>query len=58
MKFLLIAVYLAHGDTSPRYETRGFDDRQSCQALAADYVKGKVMGQARAFCLQVKQQNT
>lgn len=54
MKFILIAVYLGNGDVSPQYDTRQFADKAPCQALAAEYVQGKAMGQARAFCLPLK----
>lgn len=54
MKFILIAVYLAHGGLEPRYETRQFPDKEPCQALAKQYVEGVHSGQARAFCLPLK----
>lgn len=51
VKYLLIAVYLAHGGATPRYEERGYSDKKDCQAMASRYVGQVISGQARAFCL-------
>jgi len=54
MKFLLIAVYLAHGGVEPTLQKREFLDKGECQALATRYIKQVISGQARAFCLPLK----
>lgn len=51
MKYLLIAVYLAQGSTKPELRTEEFADKETCQAVAARYVK-TIQGQSRAFCLR------
>lgn len=57
MKFLLIAVYLAHGGTTPRVETRPYDVKKDCQEMASRYVGQVISGQARAFCLPYRPNN-
>jgi hypothetical protein len=54
MKYLLIAVYLAHSGITPEYRTREMPNKTECQSLAERYVKQAVMGQSRAFCLPLK----
>lgn len=54
MKFILIAVYLVHGGADPTLQKREFADLGECQALASRYVKQVISGQARAFCLPLK----
>lgn len=52
MKYILIAIYMAHGSAKPELRTEQFADKEACQALASRYVKQVSSGQARAFCLR------
>ena len=55
MKYLLIAIYLgAPSGSLPELQTRAFDDKAECQALAKRYIEQVKVGQARAFCLKRK----
>ena len=55
MKWLIVAVYLSAGSAEPTMETRQMPDKAACRALAEEYVKQAVVGQARAFCLKLKE---
>lgn len=54
MKYLLIAIYIAHGGTQPETRSKTYLDKAQCHEMASRYVKDKNMGQARAFCVQLK----
>ena len=54
MKWLLVAIYLAHGSINPEIRTKEFTDKGDCQSMAAAYVKQVHVGQSRAFCLPIK----
>ena len=53
MKFVLCALYLQFNSAAPELRTKLYDTKAHCQEAAREYVKRKVQGDARAFCMEV-----
>ena len=57
MKFLLVAVYVAHGSSVPQVDYRAGLTKETCRVKAERYVKSPMKGHARAFCVPLREEN-
>lgn len=55
MKFLLIAIYLGHGQTTPTMHHQQFSDIEVCRARAKLFTERAQVGHARAFCVKLRE---
>lgn len=53
--WVLVAVYLGLGSSVPTMQQETYKSKEQCREVAALYVNRARVGQARAFCLKVKE---
>lgn len=53
MKFILIALYLAHGAESPTMQTEVFSDLTKCKRVQAMWMKSQAKGSKWGICTKL-----